>query len=449
MKELERVKMLEFLVKREDISPADIKEVAKILNFPETDVLIAYSAKRNLERAIELAILLTPKKEISYFLARTAVSEGLLWELEKLIETRLLTVKDIEKEIQSEEFINAVQDGKIKVWEVLNFIEKYKIYTDSVCEICCEITQLCLKKDLIEDAFRAAKIAAKIGTPKGMGSVNVLVKTVVENGWVSEIKEIEKIEKILGKDFTTEIEAVVKNAIRKVITATGIRSWRDIKYGMSLLSTRGKKFFLTSEEIDQMVMSYSKTGFCFSDAISVVQDLGASRKAIDFLIKKSIEFENLKMAVKAGKKFGISKQLSFELVKLIISKPHYLHWISHAVELRRKTLTCEEVDQLVRKILNRCYPSTIGAIESSINVIKKFGASQSTVNFLVNFCLKNDLVWYAGEVVTQFESGEEVRKVVIEKCLKQRGIKQALKIVQRENRKFSSRETEILLKSFI
>ena len=138
---------------------------------------------------------------------------------------------------------------------------------------------------------------------------------------------------------------------------------------------------------------------------------------------------------------------------MIISKPHkHLRWISYAVKLRRKTLTCEEVDRLVRKILSRCYPSISGVIESSINVIKEFGASQNTVNFLVDFCLENNLVLYAGEVVAQFESSEELRKVVIEKCLKQEGIegiKQALEIVRRENREFSSKETEILLKAFV
>ena len=453
MKETERIRMLEFLVKRRDISLEDIREISKMLNFSETDVLIAYLAKRNLEKAIELAILLTPEKEISCFLARAAVSKGLLWGLKELIESGILTIEEVEKEVQPEEFINAVQDGRIGVGRALDFIEKYKIYAN---EICCEIIQFFLKdlrRDLVEEAFRAAKIIAKIGDPKGMKYVNILLKAIAEKGWVNEIKEIEELEKISGKNLTAEIEAVVKNTIEKVLAATEMESWEDIKDGMNLLANRGKKIFLTSEDVDQMIMSYSKTGFCFSDAISVVQDLGASREAIDFLIKKSIEFENLKMAVKAGKKFGISKQLSFELVELIISKPHkHLRWISYAVKLRRKTLTCEEVDRLIRKILSRCYPSISGVIESSINVIKEFGASQNTVNFLVDFCLENNLVLYAGEVVTQFESGEELRKVVIEKCLKQggiEGIKQALEIVRRENREFSPKETEILLKVFV
>jgi len=453
MKGTERIRMLEFLVKRRDISLEDIREISKMLNFSETDVLIAYLTKRNLEKAIELAILLTPEKEISCFLARAAVSKGLLWGLKELIESGILTIEEVEKEVQPEEFINAVQDGRIEAGRALDFIEKYKIYAN---EICCEIIQFFLKdlrRDLVEEAFRAAKIIAKIGDPKGMKYVNILLKAIAEKGWVNEIKEIEELEKISGKNLTAEIEAVVKNTIRKVLAATEMESWEDIKYGMNLLTNRGKKFFLTSEDVDQMIMSYSKTGFCFSDAISVAQDLGASR-AIDFLIKKSIEFETLKVAVKAGKKFGISKQLSFELVELIISKPHkHLRWISYAVKLRRKTLTCEEVDRLVRKILSRCYPSISGVIESSINVIKEFGASQNTVNFLVDFCLENNLVLYAGEVVAQFESSEELRKVVIEKCLKQggiEGIKQALEIVrERENREFSSKETETLLESFI
>ncbi len=457
MKEKERIKMLEFLVKRREVSLSDIKEISKMLNFSETDVLIMYRSLRNLEKAIELAILLSPNKEISCFLARNAISKGFLWGAKKLIESGILTIEEFEEETQ-EEFINAVQNEKIEAEKALDFIEKYKIYTNSICEVCGKIIQLCLKnskKDL-EDAFRAAKIISKIGDgdPKGMMKyINILLKTITEKGLINEIKEIEELEKISGKNFTAEIEAVVKNAIIKIITETTWESWQDIKYGINLLTNRGKKFSLASKKIDQIVMSYSKIGSHFPDAVSVVQDLGASRKAIDFLIKKSIESENFKIAIEAGKKFGI-KQLSFELVESILSKPHkHLRWLSRAIELRRKPLTYEEVDRLVRKILSRCYPSISGVIESSINITRKFGASKNTISFLVKFCLENDFVLTAGEIVAQFETDEELRRVVIEKCLKQggiEGVKQALEIVRKkENREFSQKEIEILLKSFV
>ena len=108
---------------------------------------------------------------------------------------------------------------------------------------------------------------------------------------------------------------------------------------------------------------------------------------------------------------------------------------------------------MVRKILSRCYPSISGVIESSINITRKFGASKNTISFLVKFCLENDFVLTAGEIVAQFETDEELRRVVIEKCLKQggiEGVKQALEIVRKkENREFSQKEIEILLKSFV
>ena len=89
------------------------------------------------------------------------------------------------------------------------------------------------KKNLIKDAFRAAKIIAKIGDPKGIKQhVNILVKAVAEKGWVDKVKEIEELEKISGKNFTAEIEAVVKNAIIKIITETTWESWQDIKLSL-------------------------------------------------------------------------------------------------------------------------------------------------------------------------------------------------------------------------